>query len=188
MIYSMLVLFTCCWGSIISIQIEDWKAQWGSTSTVQNKVWGLILLFLLHIGKDWFLESKLSVVVPQAIGISLRNRIGDSAGEFLVVVLWGWFSRHSMYLNCSFSLVSVSGLGACIPGRVWLEWSLSQPACFPCFMHLFLPVHGFLIYSRVYTQFPLWFPRIHAGLLWTVTYTLDFSLFVEVNWLLGECC
>ena len=36
----------------------------------------LDILFLLHIGKDWFMESKLSVVVPQAIGISLRNRIG----------------------------------------------------------------------------------------------------------------
>ena len=32
---------------------------------------------------------KLSVVVTQAIGISLCNRIGNSAGEFLVVVLWG---------------------------------------------------------------------------------------------------
>ena len=81
----------------------------------------LDILFLLHIGKDGFLESILSVVVPQAIGISLRNRIGDSAGEFLVVVLWGLFSRHSMYLNCSFSLVFVSGLGACMPGRVLLE-------------------------------------------------------------------
>ena len=27
------------------------------------------------------MESKLSVVVPQAIGISLRNRIGDSIGD-----------------------------------------------------------------------------------------------------------
>ena len=61
---------------------------------------------------------KLSVVVPQAIGISLHNRIGDSTGEFLVVVLWGLFPRHSMYLNCSFSLVSVSGMGACVPGSV----------------------------------------------------------------------
>ena len=41
----------------------------------------LDILFLLHIGEDLFLESKLSVVVPQAIGISLRNRIGDSDGE-----------------------------------------------------------------------------------------------------------
>ena len=105
-------------------------------------------------------------MVPQDIGISLRNKIGDSAGEFLVVVLWGWFSRHSMYLNYSFSLVSVSGLGACMPSRVWLEWSLSQPICFPCFMHLFFLYVGFLftvaytcgflcdfrVYTRVYCE------------------------------------
>ena len=60
----------------------------------------------------------MSIVVPQAIGISLRNRIGDSVGEFLVVFLWGLFYQHSMNLNYSFSLVSVSGLGACMPGRV----------------------------------------------------------------------
>ena len=62
----------------------------------------LDILFLLHIGKDWFLESKLSVVVPQAIGISLRNRIGDSAGDFLVVVLWG----HNGLGNIDLLLVS----------------------------------------------------------------------------------
>ena len=33
----------------------------------------LDILFLLHIGKDGVLESSLSVVVPQAIGISLCN-------------------------------------------------------------------------------------------------------------------
>ena len=115
-------------------------------------------------------------MVPQAIGISLRNRIRDSTGEFLVDFFWGLFSQHSMNLNCSFSLVFVSGLGACMPGRVWLVWSLSQPICLPWFYALFLLVRGFFIYSRVYTRFPLWFPRIHAGLLRTVTYTLDFSL------------
>ena len=35
---------------------------------------------------------KLSIVVPQAIGISLRNIIGDSTREFLVIVLWGFLS------------------------------------------------------------------------------------------------
>ena len=140
----------------------------------------LDILFLLHIGKDWFLESKLSVVVPQAIGISLRNRIGDSAGEFLVVVLWGLISQHSMYLNCSFSLISVSGLGACMLGRVWLVWILSHPIFLPWVYAPFLPVRGFLIYSRVYTQFPLWFLHIHAGLLRTVTYTLGFAFLWKI--------
>ena len=148
-------------------------------SKIRYKVWSFSVRHLISIAywKGLISGVKLSIVVPQAIGISLHNRIGDSAGEFLVVVLWGWFSWRSMYLNCSFSLVSVSGLGACMPGRVWLEWILSQPICLPCFYAPFLPVCRFLIYSHVYTWFPLWFPRIHAGLLWTVAYTLDFSPF-----------
>ena len=34
---------------------------------------------------------NLSIVVPQAIGISLRNRIDDSSGEFLVIFPLGVF-------------------------------------------------------------------------------------------------
>ena len=148
----------------------------------------LDILFLLHIGKDWFLESNLSIVVPQAIGISLRNRIGDSAGEFLVVVLWGLISRHSMYLNCSFSLVSVSGLGACMPGRVWFRVKFFSACLFSLFYAPFLHVRGFLIYSRVYMRFPLWFPRRHAGLPRKVMYTMDFSFLWKIFGLMGECC
>ena len=55
-------------------------------------------------------------------------------------------------------------------------------------VHLFLPVRGFLSYSLVYTRIPLGFPRIHAGLLRTVTYTLVFTFFVEDSGLLGEFC
>ena len=60
---------------------------------------------------------NMSVVVPQAIVISLRNRIGDSTGEFLVVVLWGFY-RHSMFLNFSYFSVFELGMGACFPGSV----------------------------------------------------------------------
>ena len=60
---------------------------------------------------------KLSVVVPQAIRISLCNRIGDSVGDFLVVVFRGFY-RHSMFLNCSDFSISDSGLGACLLGSV----------------------------------------------------------------------
>ena len=41
-------------------------------------------------------KVKLSVVVPQAIGISLHNRIGDSAREFLVIVLRGFLSAFNV--------------------------------------------------------------------------------------------
>ena len=59
----------------------------------------------------------LSVVVPQAIESFLRNRIGDHIGEFLVIS-FGSFYRHSMFLNCSDFSVSESGMGACLPGSV----------------------------------------------------------------------
>ena len=42
-------------------------------------------LFLLHIGKGLISVITLSIVVPQAIGIFLRNRIGDHTGDFLVI-------------------------------------------------------------------------------------------------------
>ena len=59
----------------------------------------------------------LYVMVPQAIGIFLCNRIGDSAGEFLVIS-FGGFCRHSMFLNFSGFSISESGLAACLPGSV----------------------------------------------------------------------
>ena len=52
----------------------------------------LDVLFLLHIGKGLILVVTLSVVVPQAIGIFLYNRIGDSTGEFLVISFGGFIS------------------------------------------------------------------------------------------------
>ena len=115
-------------------------------SGIRYEVWCFSVRHLISIAYwKWLISGvKLSVVVPQAIGISLCNRIGDSGGEFLVVVLWGLFSRHSMNLNCSFSLVSVSGLGACLLGSVWLVWSLSQPICLPWFYAPFFLYMGFL--------------------------------------------
>ena len=41
----------------------------------------LDVLFLLHIGKGLISVVTLSVVVPQATGSFLRNRIGDHTGD-----------------------------------------------------------------------------------------------------------
>ena len=124
-------------------------------------------------------------MVPQAIGISLHNRIGDSAGEFLVIVLWGLISWHSMYLNCSLSLLFLCRVWGhvCLVEPDWCEFSLSL-SVFLGFMHLFLPVCGFVTYSRVYTRFPLGFSRIHAGSLCTVAYILVFTFL----WKIVDCC
>ena len=50
----------------------------------------LDVLFLLHIGMGLISMVILSVVVPQAIGIFLRNRIGNHTREFLVISFGGF--------------------------------------------------------------------------------------------------
>ena len=50
----------------------------------------LDLLFTLHIGKGLISVVTLSVVVLQAIGIFLHNRISDHTGEFLVISFGGF--------------------------------------------------------------------------------------------------
>ena len=77
----------------------------------------LDVLFLLPIGKGLISVVTLSIVVPQAIGIFLRNRIGDHTGEFLDISFVGFY-RHSMFLNYSNFSVSESGLGACLSSSV----------------------------------------------------------------------
>ena len=65
------------------------KTQWGSTSIVWNKVRIEILsvICLVFVAYKEGLTSGVNmfVVVPQAIGISLHNRIGDSVGGSLAI-------------------------------------------------------------------------------------------------------
>ena len=55
-----------------------------------SRSFSVICLFLLHIGKGLIFAVTLSIVVPQDIGIFLRNRIGDHTGEFLVISFGGF--------------------------------------------------------------------------------------------------
>ena len=57
-------------------------------------------LISLAYGKGLISMVTLSLVVPQAIGSFLRNRIGDHTGEFLVISFAGFY-RYSMFLTCS---------------------------------------------------------------------------------------
>ena len=56
----------------------------------------LVVLFILHVGKGLIFVVTLSIVVPQAIGSFLCNRIGDHTGEFLVISFGGF-----MGIQCS---------------------------------------------------------------------------------------
>ena len=71
----------------------------------------------LAYGKGLISAVTLSIVVHQAIGIFLRNKIGDHTREFLVIS-FGDFYQHSMFLNCSDFSISESGMGACFPSSV----------------------------------------------------------------------
>ena len=74
------------------------------------------LVFLAY-RKGLIFAVTLSVVVPQAIGSFLYNRIGDHTREFLVIS-FGGFYQHSMFFNSSDFSISESVLGACFPGSV----------------------------------------------------------------------
>ena len=161
----MLVLFTCCWGSNLSIQVEVGKLNGDllQLSEIRYEVWSFSVRHLISIAywKRLISGVKLSVVVPQAIGIYLRNRIGNFAREFLVVVLWGLFYQHSM------NWIALSLLFLCwVWGHVflvvsdWCEVCLNLSVCLDFYAPFFLYAsfeltvayaRGFLCHFCVYT-------------------------------------
>ena len=74
MIYRMLVLFTCCWGSNLSIQTKVGKLNGDLLQPfrIRYEVWSFSVRHLISIAYwKWLIFGvKLFVVVPQAIGIS----------------------------------------------------------------------------------------------------------------------
>ena len=121
----------------------------------------LDILFLLHIGKDLFLESKLSVVVPQAIGISLRNRIGDFSRDVPCFYLGVFIGTMGLILlTCSlFLLVSVLHFIVCSSIDTPFYWFDPWPA----FYYYLLCIRRFLAKSCIHTQIFGQNLHIHAG-------------------------
>ena len=75
-IYSMLVLFIDCWGSNLSIQAGVGKLNGDllQPSGIRYKFWSFSVRYLISLAywKGLISGVKLSIVIPQAIGISLR--------------------------------------------------------------------------------------------------------------------
>ena len=175
----MLVFFTCFWGSGLSIQAEVGKLNGDlfQPSGIRYKVWSFSVRHLISIAYWKGLNSrvKLSVVVPQAIGISLHNRIGDSAEEFLVifplVVFIGiqcfWIALVSLFLSRVWGhvfLVVFDRSKFCLSLSVYLH--------FYTFLFLYT---SFFTHIRVYTRLWLLYPCTYTVLLRTVAYALSFS-------------
>ena len=77
-IYSMLVLFITCWGRNLSIQAGVGKLNGNlhQPSRIRYELRAFSVRYLVSLAyRKWLISGvKLSVVVPQAIGISLCNK------------------------------------------------------------------------------------------------------------------
>ena len=112
-------------------------------------------------------------MVPQAIGISLCNRIGDSVGEFLVIFPLGVFisTMGLILLTCSLFLL-VSGLHFIVCSSIDTPLYLFDP--WPAFYHCLLCIRGFLAKSRVHMP-------IYADFWPKVTYICLYTKFFGQN-------
>ena len=117
---------------------------------IRYEVWSFSVRHLIFIAywKGLISGVKLSVVVPQTIGISLRNRIGESAGD-VPCFYWGFVGTMGLILlTCSlFLLVFVLHFIVCSSIDTPLYWFDPWPA----FYHCLLCIRRFLAKSHVYT-------------------------------------
>ena len=119
----------------------------------------------------------MSVVVPQAIGISLCNRIGDSAGDVPCFYLGFAGTMGLILLTCSlFLFVSELHFIACSSIDTPLYWFDPWPA----FYHCLLCICRFLAKSRVHTRIFGQKSCIHAGFWPKSAYTRMFLAKIRV--------
>ena len=119
-LYSMLVFFAECWERKLPIQLRvemlnrDLHQPLGISYVLRS--FSVRCLVSLAYGRGLISTVNLFIVVHQAIESFLRNRIGDSAGDFLVISFGGFIS-----IQCSWiALISLFlSLGACFPSSVW---------------------------------------------------------------------
>ena len=113
----------------------------------------------------------MSVVVPQAIGISLRNRIGNSTGDVSCFYLGFAGTMGLILLTCYlFLLVSMLHFIVCSSIDTLLYWFDPCPA----FYHCLLCICRFLAKIRVHTWIFGQKYRRHAGFCPKSTYTCIF--------------
>ena len=186
----MLVLFTCCWGSNLSIQAEVGKLNGDllQPSGIRYEVWSFSVRHLISIAywKGLISGVKLSIVVLQAIWISLCNRIGDSAGDVPCFYL-GVCGHNGLDI---IDLLSVPPSFCVAFYSMFVHWHsplLVWP--WPAFYHCLLCIRGFFANTRVYTRVFGQKARTYAAVLYIVMYILPFgeSDVVGSCWVGCEC-
>ena len=107
----MLVLFAECWVSKLLIQARVGKLNGDlhqpSRIRYESRLFSVRCLVSL-VYRKWLISGvNLSILVPQAIVISLHNIVGDSTGEFLVIfplgvfisIQYSWIALISLFLS-----------------------------------------------------------------------------------------
>ena len=154
-LYSMLSLFADCWQSKLLTQagLERLNGDLHQPSGIRyvSRSFSVRCFISLAYGKGLISTITLSVVVPQAIGIFLRNRIGNYTGDFLVISFGVFVS-----IQCSW-IALISLFLSRVWGHVFLVVSYRSKFCLSLFVCLlfisFLLVREFFLCSRVYMQF-----------------------------------
>ena len=171
----MLVLFIECWGSNLSIQAGVGKLNEDlhqpSGIRYESRSFSVRCLVSLAYMEGLIFGVKLSVVVPQAIGISLRNRIGDSTRDVPCLSLGFGGKMCLILLTCSLFLhVSVSHFIVCSSIETPLYWFDPWPA----FYHCLLCIRRFLAKSHIHTWIFGQKSCIHVGFWTKSAYTCSF--------------
>ena len=142
-IYSMLVLFAECWDRNLSIQagVEKLNGDLHQLCGIRYESRSFSVRYLVSLAyrKGLISGVKLSILVPQAIGISLRNRIVDSTGEFLVIFPLGvfigiqcsWIALISLFLSRVWRHVFLAVSD-------WWEFCLSLSICLSFYTFFFM--------------------------------------------------
>ena len=158
----MLVLFAECWDSksLIQVRVEKVNKDLHQPSRIryESRYFSVRCLVSLAYREGLISRGNLSIMVPQAIGISLRNRIGNSAGEFLVIFPLGVF----IGIQCSW-IALISLFLSQVWGHVFLVVSDRSKFCLSLFVYLIFNLFFFLYTSFVFTvPCTCGFPRIAA--------------------------
>ena len=106
----MLILFVECWESklLVQVRVENLNEDLHQPSGIRyvSRSFSVRCLVSIAYRKGLISAITLSIVVPQAIGSFLRNKIGDHTGEFLVISFGGfisiqcsWIALISLFLN-----------------------------------------------------------------------------------------
>ena len=96
-------LVCCCWDSKSLTQVGPRKSSRGDLHQPSGiryflRSFSVRCFISLTYGKVLIFVVTLSIVVPQAIGIFLRNRIGNHTGEFLIISFGGFISIQCSWI------------------------------------------------------------------------------------------